>query len=147
MYERMLNKSVMPSEKEISEYVGKKHFNLILHLENLLDKKYDLRKELRFPFGNNYGWGYKYSHKTMHLFYVFFEKDCFTTTIQIGSNDVDKLLDILDNLLPKTNEFWDKRYPCGSGGWINYRVENEKELDDILKIIEVKKKPPKNLII
>lgn len=32
-----------------------------------------------------------------------------------------------------------------SGGWINYRVENEKEIDDILKIIEVKKKPPKNL--
>lgn len=52
----MLNKSVMPSEKDISEYVGKNHFNLILHLENLLDKKYDLRRELRFPFGNNYGW-------------------------------------------------------------------------------------------
>jgi len=34
------------------------------------------------------GWGYKYSHKSSHLCYAFFEKGAFTVTVQIGDKQV-----------------------------------------------------------
>lgn len=44
-------------------------------------------------------------------------------------------------MLPKTKELWENRYPCGNGGWVHYRVENDNELFDIQKFICIKKKP------
>ena len=32
----------------------------------------------------------------------------------------------------------DHKYPCGDGGWIQYRVINSEHLDDIKKLLIVK---------
>lgn len=32
----------------------------------------------------------------------------------------------------------DAKYPCGSGGWIHYRITNKEHLDDIMKLLELK---------
>lgn len=48
---------------------------------------------------------------------------------------------VIGNMLPKTKELWENRYPCGNGGWVHYRVENDNELFDIQKFICIKKKP------
>ena len=50
-------------------------------------------------------------------------------------------MDKLDNMLSKTKDLWERRYPCGDGGWIHYRVENDSETIDIEKLICIKKKP------
>jgi len=143
MYERLLDKNIMPSAEEITAYIGRQSSELLEALEKSLNERYDIVKELKFPFGNSYGWGYKYSHKTKHLCYIFFEKDAITVTIQIGSNEVSKLNEQLKDFLPKTKKLWEERYPCGAGGWIHYRVLAEDELTDILKLIAIKKKPVK----
>lgn len=75
------------------------------------------------------------------LCYVFFEKDAFTVTITIGKGDLPKLEKELPQMLPRTKEFWESRYPCGDGGWIHYQVLNDDELQDIKKLISIKKKP------
>lgn len=139
MHERMLNKSNIPTTDMISDYVGNESLALISKFEQTLNTHYDLRIELKFPFGKNYGWGYKYSSKAKHLCYLFFEKESFTITIQIG--DGKAVESILGDCLPKTKELWDKRYPCSNGGWVHYRVSSEDELNDILKLIAIKKKP------
>lgn len=141
MYERMLDKQIEPEQSAIRTWVGQ--FDRIAELEKQLQERYELNKELKYPFGNNYGWGYKYSHKSKHLCYLFFEKSAFNILIQIGTNEVEKLLLQLDGFLPKTREIWDNRYPCGKGGWLNYRILEQKEMGDILKLIEIKKKPVK----
>lgn len=66
MFERMLNKNKEPSLTEIRETIGENGYMLLQLLDNTLAQRYDLSKELRFPFGNHYGWGYKYSHKSLH---------------------------------------------------------------------------------
>ena len=64
-------------------------------------------------------------------------------TILISSKLVGKVTEILENLLPKTQKTWKEKYPCGDGGWINYRVLNKEELNDVITLIEIKKKPVK----
>lgn len=142
--ERFMDKSVSPTSSEINELLGREACERLLKFEIFMKNSYDLIRQLKFPFGNNYGWGYKYSHKSKLLCYVFFEKGSFTVTITIGKNELKKLYNELDNMLPKTKKLWENRYPCGDGGWIHYRIENDDELEDVQKLICIKKKPKQN---
>jgi hypothetical protein len=141
MYERLLDKNNKPTPEQIKEYLGENSVNRLLELEDYLQTYYHLSKEMRFPFGNSYGWGYKYSHKSSHLCYVFFEKGAFTVTIQIGDKQVESVEKYLSGLSSKAQELWKNRYPCGdNGGWVHYRILNDDELNDAYKFISAKKK-------
>lgn len=141
MYERMLDKLQEPSNQEIQKHIGENTAFLLNAFEETMKLHYNINRELKFPFGNNYGWGYKYSHKTKHLCYVFFEKEAITILLQIGGNLLHKLEKVLPECLPRTKEYWDNRYPCGDGGWIHYRIFNEEELRDVLKLLAIKQNP------
>jgi len=142
LYERLLNKNEVPDETMIAEHMGRSSNERLDALECTLKKNYQLSKELKFPFGSDYGWGYKYGHRSSHLCYVFFERGSFTVTLQIGDKLVPLAESILPSLLPKTRELWEKRYPCGErGGWVHYRVLTDEELDDVVKLIAVRKRP------
>ena len=144
MYERLTDKNNPPSIDFIETFIGERNCSILMQLETFLSSKYSLLREMKFPFGSNYGWGYKYSHKSSHLCYVFFESGAFTVTLQIGDNCVPKLEQILPHLSEKARDLWQNRYPCGSlGGWIHYRVTDANELNDIFEFIKVKKKPAK----
>lgn len=139
--ERFMDKNVVPSSLDIDNLLNKEAMKRLNGFESFLGNNYDLVRELKFPFGNSYGWGYKYSHKNKLLCYVFFERDSFTVTISIGKNELERLYKELDNMLSKTKDLWERRYTCGDGGWIHYRVENDNEMIDIQKLICIKKKP------
>jgi hypothetical protein len=142
MYERLLDKNNEPTPEQVKEYLGSESFEHLVSLENHLQTHYHVVKEIRFPFGNNYGWGYKYSNKSNHLCYVFFEKGAFTVTIQISDKQVHLVEDAIGNVSPKAKHLWENRYPCGkNGGWIHYRVVSDEELADIYQFIYAKKKP------
>jgi hypothetical protein len=142
MYERLLDKNNKPSPEQVIEHLGEGSFKRLLSLEGFLKANYSLSREMRFPFGNSYGWGYKYSHKSTHLCYVFFEDRAFTVTIQIGDKRVHLIEDALSDLSPKAQELWANRYPCGeNGGWVHYRVLTDPELADIYAFISAKRTP------
>ena len=144
MYERLLDKNDPPTEDAIRAYIGKDACALLQLFEEFLDSHYDMHRELKFPFGNHYGWGYKYSHKTSHLCYVFFESGAVTVTLQLGDNCAAKVKEMLPRLSPKANELWRGRYPCGQeGGWLHDRVFSEKDLGDIFEWVMIKRKPSK----
>lgn len=143
MDERMLNKNAEPSAEDIMAHIGKDAEKYLHQLEAYLEENYDLVKELKFPFGNNYGWGYKYSHKSKHLFYVFYDKNSISITLQIGDEAlVEK---IKDSLSLNAQLLWKNRYPCGknNGGWIHYRITECEQLNDIFAFVQLKCKHKK----
>jgi len=132
MYERMLDKNIVPTAKEIKEYIGDKAVENSEILKKALKKVFAINTELKFSFGNNYGWGYKVSNKSKHLFYLFFEKGSFTIMIQIKKIKTEKEIEKYNKLSDEGKEYWNNRYPCGeNGGWIHYRILNKKHLKDI----------------
>ena len=144
MYERLIDKNNPPSTNFIEAFIGERSHSILMQFEAFLSSNYFLSREMKFPFGNNYGWGYKYSHKSSHLCYVFFESGAFTVTLQIGDNCVPKLEQILPYLSEKARDLWQNRYPCGLlGGWIHYRVMDVNDLNDIFEFVKVKRKPAK----
>jgi hypothetical protein len=140
MYERMQSKDP-PSEDDIQSTLGPAS-QCLHHLEDFLAASYDLTRELKYPFGRDYGWGYKYSHKASHLCYAFFETGAITVTLQLGDKLVHSVEAALPGLLPRTQELWARRYPCGTiGGWVHYRILDSSELNDVCKLISIKKRP------
>lgn len=144
MAKRLLDKNNSPSVDDISAFMGANNYALLQMFEVMLAKKYELSKELKFPFGNHYGWGYKYSHKSSHLCYAFFEENAFTVMIQLGDNTISKVEKSLPHLSPKSQVLWANRYPCGKqGGWIHYPVTDQGDLSEILAFAEMKRKSTK----
>ena len=139
MYERMLDKQKVPTEDEINAYIGKNSLSCIEEIKTALEKIYEITMELKFPFGNNYGWGYKVSHNSKHLFYIFFEKGSITATLQISKIKTEKEISKYNQLSEEGKKYWENRYPCGeNGGWIHYRVINKKQLKDLGIFLSIK---------
>jgi hypothetical protein len=132
VHERMLDKQNIPNEDEIKEHVGKKAVENIEAIKNGLEKVFEIKIELKFPFGNRYGWGYKVSAKSKHLFYLFFEKGSINIMLQINKIETGKELEKYNKLSEEGKDYWKNKYPCGeNGGWIHYRVIDKKQLKDI----------------
>lgn len=135
----MLNKSISPAHAEIEKHMGQKSLQRLMKLNDLLISRYTCTAELKFPFGNDYGWGYKYACAGKLLCYFFFEQDAFTVTITIGKSELPRLYRELDSFSEKAKAHWENRYVCGDGGWIHYRVLSDPDIHDIEKFIKIKK--------
>lgn len=94
-----------------------------MRFEKILRELYDLNREMKFPFGNDYGWGLRYSHSRSLRLYVFFEEG---------------------DLLPEIEAIRINRYAWGVGGCrLNRSVAGDDELPDIAGLVSVKVKPKK----
>lgn len=136
MYERMLDKANQPTFDEFTIYCGNTR-ELFLDLDRFLTEELRADKLLRFPYGNKYGWSYKYFIKRKHICDVFAEKDAFTIMVRLDNEQFES---IYNDLLQYTREFIDHKYPCSDGGWIHYRVLSKEHTEDIKMILNKKVK-------
>lgn len=134
MHERMLDKSCRPSLHQMTEYCGAVG-ELFACFNQSMVAKYDTELEIRFPYGSRYGWGIKHKCKSKHICDVFAETDAFTVMIRLADKQVER---IYPDLSAYAQELWDRRYPCGEGGWLNYRVLNEEHMVDLYRFVEIK---------
>lgn len=139
-HKRMLDKKTVPSKEDIKNHIGEKSLENIDIMKKLLEETFDtITFELKFPFGKNYGWGYKVSNKSKHLLYLFFEKNSISIMLQIKKIVTEKEMEQYSKLSPEGKKYWEESYPCGkSGGWIHYRIINKKQLKDIGIFLGVK---------
>lgn len=54
MYERMLDKNFQPTFDEMLEYCGESE-SFWGEIDDFLRDHYDLERDIRFPYGNDYG--------------------------------------------------------------------------------------------
>jgi hypothetical protein len=90
---------------------------------------------IRFPYGNKYGWGVKYSRKNKHICDVFAENGAFAAHFRMANNAMDT---VYNGLSDYSKDIWKRKYPCGDGGWLNFRVLNSEHLDDLKIILRAK---------
>ena len=140
MYERMLNKEIIPTEDNIKEFIGENAVKNMDLLIKSLEKIIEINIELRFPYGNKYGWGYKFRDgKNKHLFDLFFEKGSINIMLRSAINS-EQEIEKYSKLSEEGKQYWENKYPCENGGWIQYRVKNKKHLKDIGIFLSIKTK-------
>ena len=141
---RLTDKLQQPPEEFIRLFMGDDAWNRLMRFEAMLSERYDLSREMKFPFGNAYGWSFRYAHKKSLLLYVFIEEGGFCCTISISDAGAPKVEAMLGELMPEIREIWTNRYACGAeGGWLNRSVESDEELPSLVRLVGVKVKPAK----
>ena len=141
---RIADKLHQPQEEFVQVVMGDDAWNRLMRFEELLKQRYNLNREMKYPFGKGYGWSFRYTHNKTLLLYVFFEVNGFCCTISINDKGAKKIETILNDLQPKIQDLWNNRHPCGDfGGWMHHSVKVDEELPDLIRLIGTKVKPKK----
>jgi len=141
---RLFEKANQPTEETIKSFIGDDAWRQLMKFEDMLGECYNLNREMKFPFGNNYGWSFRYTHNKSLLLYVFFEEGGLSCTLSIADKGVPQVEAMLNDLQPDIQELWKNRYPCGEiGGWLHCSIESDEELSDIVRLLGAKVKHKK----
>lgn len=134
MYERMLDKNIIPTVAEMTKYCAEnaERFSAI---NEWLTSIFSTEQKVVFPYGNNYGWGIGHYKKKKLICNIFAEAGAFTVMMRLTNKQYEV---IYDSMNKTTQEQIDKKYLCGDGGWIHYRVVCEEHYDDLRKLLETK---------
>ena len=136
MYERLLDKQTQPTLEAFYAHCGDAA-PLLRELDAFLTELLGAPALLRFPYGNHYGWGLKYSRKKAHFCDVFAERGAFTIMVRLSNPQFES---VYGTLKPYTQTFVDNKYPCGNGGYIHYRVLLPEHLEDAKALLAAKLK-------
>ena len=134
MYERMLNKAVVPTFEDLLAHSGASS-QLWLALDEYLQAQFAAQRTIRFPYGNKYGWSAKYSRKTKHICDAFAENGAFLLHFQMPEAKITPVYNLMDAY---AQQMWENRYPCGSGGWLSYRVTTNGQLQGAKVLLSAK---------
>jgi hypothetical protein len=139
-YERLLNKEKTPDEGFIKETIGPSSYRRWKKLKDFLDAKYDFTPELVF-FGKLYGWSLKYRKSGKTLCTLFPETGAFTVLVVMGIREIEEFRQSADQFNAHTIEVFEKAYQYHDGKWLYKRVITEEDLNDVMMVIMIKKKP------
>lgn len=134
MYERLLDKSIRPNISNMIEWCGASGM-LFSELKQFMTEVKHAQSEIRFPYGNCYGWCVTYRRNKKLLCDVFPEYGALNVMLRLSDDSFQKAY---PSLTQYTQEQINAKYPCGSGGWIHYRITNKEHLDDIMKLLALK---------
>ena len=133
--EILLDKLNEPTEEMIEFCIGSDATELNNLLDAKLNELYDLNCKLRFWDS----WQRGYWHKKVWLFDVIFKEDYLFLTLTITDKKVEKMCEIQHELQPKLQAIWASRKKYGPSSWpIEFKLENEKDIDDLIRILSVK---------
>ena len=82
MYERMLNKQVVPSIEEMTEYCAENAERFFV-INDWLTTTFHTEQKVVFPYGNQYGWGIGHYIKKKLLCNIFAEAGAFTVMVRL----------------------------------------------------------------
>lgn len=134
MDERLRGKGYYSIE-EIMAYTSVKED--LLTLEAKLNEDYALEKVI-IENSKTEGWGINYRAGSKSLCYIHPEKNGIFIAFQITEAAIEK---VRSKLSDYALEVWEKRYPCGNGGWMWYRLTQSSQVDEVRLLLNHKIKP------
>ncbi len=141
-YERMLDKSVQPTEAEIIAAVGERA-ELWTRIHEYMALHYDFASELKF-YAKKYGWTLRY-HKSGRTLCSFFpEAGAFSVLIVLGGKEAAKVEAIKARLNANVRSVFEKTEQLRDGKWMWVRVLEESDIESIKLLLSAKRKPRTN---
>ena len=142
VHQRMIDKDKKPTDNDIFEYIGEKAKDAWLDLASYMQQNYEIEPETIF-YGKNYGWVVRYRKSNKTLCSFFPEKNSFTFLITFGKNEVEKFLTIENDFAEEVVGIFHGTKQLHDGRWIYIRLKDGKLVQDIAKLITIKRKPKK----
>ena len=137
-YERLLDKSSMPTDQDILDTIGDVS-SLWLTVHEFIHENYDFERELAF-YSKNYGWTVRYRKGKKTLVSLFPEKGAFSALLVLGRAESEKVNQIREELNQNFLSVFDETEQLRDGKWMWIRILNQEDLDTLIKVIQVKRR-------
>lgn len=109
--------------------------NWFEQLSGYLEQQAGVQDEIRFPYGNRYGWGISYRRGKKLICTLFCEAGAFTMMLRLSNKQYET---VYEELSVSTQQEVDSRYPCSDGGWIHLRILGQNQFEDAKKLLGLK---------
>jgi hypothetical protein len=130
-----MNKSAIPADDELVSALKSSH-PLWMQIQDFVLEKYPAgRSEWNFP-GKKYGWSYRIKDKKRAIIYFLPRDGYFKVAFVFGQKATEMVLNSDVSPLIKTELTNATQYAEGRG--IRIEVNNEKDIVDIKKLVEIK---------
>ena len=139
----MYEKEKEPTDEDIQKFIGARFAEDWIGLKAYLENNYDFSPETVF-YGKKYGWTIRYRKSGKTLCSLFPEAGDFTALIVLGKKEVEKIEEVLNELCTALREQFNNTDQLHDGRWLWIRMSSVKSLEDIKKILQVKRKPKGN---
>ncbi len=112
------------------------------HLNAYLSSNYELNREILY-YGDKYGWLVRYRKTKRTLVSIFPEKLSFSFLIVFGKQEIGKFITSQSEFQPSIVEVFKNTKKLHDGKWIWIRVVDDSILEDLKKLIAIKRSPKK----
>ena len=140
-YERLLNKGNKPSKDEIEKNIGER-LSHWLEIHQYIEKNYDFTQELVF-FTKKYGWAVRYRRQGRTMAYFFPEQGAFSVLLILGKKEAEVANLFKAKLNKEVQTVFDNTEQLHDGRWVWIRVLTTSDIDDIKRLLPLKRKPKK----
>ncbi|MFW9845801.1 MAG: DUF3788 domain-containing protein [Candidatus Thorarchaeota archaeon] len=135
-------KDVEPTDKELLEFIGNRASKNWTGVQVFLEENYDFTPELK-DYGKKYGWAIRYRKSGKTLTTLYPEKGGFTIQIVLGKKEVENFEGIRKDVSPEIVDLFESTKQFHDGRWLWIRQPEMGSIDDIKKLIMLKRKPKK----
>jgi hypothetical protein len=140
-YQRMMDGTHIPTEKEITDFIGEPAKGAWVKLRRFLKENYDIVPEMIFD--KKHGWDVRYRKSGKTLITLTPEKGAVRILMVLGREESAKALLMRKELSLKIYELIENTKQLHDGRWLWIRLFQTVDVEDIEKLLPIKRKPMK----
>lgn len=138
---RITQRDKPPNDSDIAEWIGTEAYKRWNQVIQLINKNYPDVFSPEWLFGGKkHGWSLRYK-KSKSFCTLIPEKNNFALVIVFGAVEREKVETIKDSLSARTRKEYDEATTYHDGKWVLLSVNSEDIVDDVMKLLAVKRKP------
>ncbi len=138
---RITQRDTPPSDTEVAGWIGKDAYRYWKHVTHLIERDYPGVFVPEWLFGGKkHGWSLRYK-KSKSFCTLIPEKNRFALLIVFGAEERAKAETIRDSLSKHTLKEYDKATTYHDGKWVLLTINNDKVVEDVRKLLALKRKP------
>ena len=138
-YERMIDKSVEPTDAEMEAWVGVA-LPQWRALRAYLEEAYGIASETACG-GPRYGWSVRYRKGGRPLCELYPEREAFTTLVVLGAKECAAAGPLVDGLSPAVRDAYRAAHQFHDGRWSWPRVTTDEDVESVCRLVAVKRRP------
>ena len=140
---RIIKPDNPPSDSEVAKWMGKDAYTYWKKVTQLIEKFYPNVFTPEWLFGGKkHGWSLRYK-KSKSFCTLIPEKNQFSLQIVFGAKERENVEAIKKGLLQKTRKEYDKATIYHDGKWLLLKIDTERMVDDVIRLLAVKRRPKK----
>ncbi len=138
---RMTDPGTPPSDSAIAAWIGREAHEYWKHVTHMIEQIYPNVFTPEWLFGGKkHGWSLRYK-KSKSFCTLIPEKNHFALLIVFGTEERAKVETLRDSLSQHTQKKYDEATTYHDGKWLVLTINNNRVLEDVVRLLSVKRRP------